>query len=295
MTIPAFETIKTSLENGVATLTLNRPDKLNAWNSQMMLDLRAAFEWTDQTDEVRAVIITGEGRAFCSGVDSSKADTPEKEAAEKYLTVSARKHYGEWRDGAGLLTLRIFDSLKPVIAAVNGASVGAGATIQMGMDIRMASTEAKYGFVFTRRAITPEGCSTWFLSRHVGLQMAFDWIYTGRWVSAQEALEKGLVHSVHEPDQLLPAARALAEQIATNAAPVPVAAARRMLLRMAGAPDPMEAHIIESRVNQELAKSPDRIEGVKSSLEKRTPEFTASVSANAPEIFRAVWGEETRD
>lgn len=294
MTVPAFDTIETSLQNNIATITLNRPEKLNAWNSQMMLDLKAAFEWTDTTDDVRVVIVTGKGRAFCSGADGSRAATQEAQAAENYLNRAARSVYGEWRDGAGQLSLRIFNSLKPVIGAINGLAVGAGATIQMSMDIRMASTDAKYGFVFTRRGITPEGCSTWFLSRHVGLQTAFDWIYTGRWVTAEEAFEKGLVHSVHEPDRLLPAAIEMAEQIATYSAPVPVTLARQMLLLMAqGATDPMQAHVLESRMNQTLATMPDRAEGVRAFLAKTEPTFTESVSEKAPGILHEMQRTES--
>jgi len=214
-----FETIRLEVEDGIATLTLNRPDKLNAFNTQMMQEMIAAFDQTDADDSVRVVIVTGAGRAFCAGADLSAGAATFDYSTRGGQDKEARTVEGVQRDGGGLLTLRIYDSLKPVIAAVNGPAVGVGVTMQLAMDIRMASTDAKYGFVFSRRGINPEACSSWFLPRLVGVQTALEWCYSGRVFPAQEAHERGLVRSLHAPDDLLPAARALAREIADNTAP----------------------------------------------------------------------------
>ena len=277
---PTFETLTYAVEDGIATITLNRPDKLNAFNTQMMRDMIAAFDETDADDAVRCVIVTGAGRGFCAGADLSGGAQTFDYESQGGPALAARQRDGVQRDGGGLLTLRIFDSLKPVIAAVNGAAVGIGATMQLAMDIRLASTEARYGFVFARRGLNPEAASSWFLPHLVGVQTALEWCYTGRIFPAQEALDRGLVRSTHAPEDLLPAARALAREIADNTAPVSVALTRQLIWRMAGAAHPMEAHRADSRGIQARGKSGDAREGVTSFLEKRPAAFPDRVSAD---------------
>lgn len=277
---PSFETLRYAVEDGVATITLHRPDQLNAFTAQMMHELIAAFDATDADDNVRAVILTGSGRAFCAGADLSGGSS----------TFDFEKRYGAspdtaHRDGGGRVSLRIFRSLKPVIAAVNGAAVGVGVTMQLPMDIRLASTDAKFGFVFARRGITPEAASSWFLSRVVGISTALEWCYTGRVFTAQEAHERGLVRSLHAPEDLLPAAQAIAREIAANAAPVSVAISRQLIWRMAGASHPMEAHKLDSRAIQSRGRSADVKEGVSAFLEKRPAAFPETVSHDMPDFF----------
>ncbi|MCA3720909.1 crotonase/enoyl-CoA hydratase family protein [Phenylobacterium sp.] len=280
-----FETIRLEVEDGIATLTLNRPDKLNAFNTQMMQEMIAAFDQTDADDSVRVVIVTGAGRAFCAGADLSAGAATFDYSTRGGQDKEARTVEGVQRDGGGLLTLRIYDSLKPVIAAVNGPAVGVGVTMQLAMDIRMASTDAKYGFVFSRRGINPEACSSWFLPRLVGVQTALEWCYSGRVFPAQEAHERGLVRSLHAPDDLLPAARALAREIADNTAPVSIALTRQLIWRMAGASHPMEAHMADSRGIQARGAMADAKEGVTSFLEKRPPRYPDRVSTDLPDIW----------
>ena len=280
-----FETIRLEVEDGIATLTLNRPDKLNAFNTLMMQEMIAAFDRTDADDSVRVVIVTGAGRAFCAGADLSAGAATFDYSTRGGEDKEARTLDGVQRDGGGLLTLRIYDSLKPVIAAVNGPAVGVGVTMQLAMDIRMASTDARYGFVFARRGINPEACSSWFLPRLVGIQTALEWCYSGRVFPAQEALEKGLVRSLHAPEDLLPAARALAREIADNTAPVSIALTRQLIWRMAGASHPMEAHMADSRGIQARGAMPDAKEGVTSFLEKRLPRYPDRVSTDLPNIW----------
>jgi enoyl-CoA hydratase/carnithine racemase len=281
----SFETLKLEIEDGVGLLTLSRPDKLNAFNTQMLKDLIAAFDQTDADDAVRAVIVTGEGRAFCAGADLSAGATTFDYAARGGEDRAARTVEGVQRDGGGLVSLRIYRSLKPVIAAVNGAAVGVGVTMQLPMDIRLASTDARFGFVFARRGMNPEAASSWFLPRLVGVQTALEWCYTGRVFPAQEALDRGLVRSLHAPDELLPAARALAREIADNTAPVSIALTRQLIWRMAGAAHPMEAHRADSRGIQARGASADAREGVTSFLEKRPAAFPNKVSGDLPDIW----------
>jgi enoyl-CoA hydratase/carnithine racemase len=280
-----FETIRLEVEDGIATLTLNRPDKLNAFNTQMMQEMIAAFDQTDADDSVRVVIVTGAGRAFCAGADLSAGAATFDYSARGGEEKEARTIEGVQRDGGGLLTLRIYDSLKPVIAAVNGAAVGVGVTMQLAMDIRMASTDARYGFVFSRRGINPEACSSWFLPRLVGVQTALEWCYSGRVFPAQEAHDRGLVRSLHAPEDLLPAARALAREIADNTAPVSIALTRQLIWRMAGASHPMQAHMADSRGIQARGAMADAKEGVVSFLEKRLPRYPDKVSTDLPNIW----------
>jgi enoyl-CoA hydratase/carnithine racemase len=271
--------LRTDLTGGVMTLTLDRPDKLNAFTIEMMQELIDAFDVADADDAVRAVVVTGAGRAFCAGADISGG-------TKGFVDVEKRKvGDGTVRDGGGLLTLRIFDSLKPVIAAVNGAAVGVGATMQLPMDMRLASEDAKFGFVFGRRGIVPEACSSWFLPRVVGISKAMEWSTTGRIFDAQEALSAGLVRSVHKPADLLGAAQELAEEIGANNAPVSVALTRQMMWRMLGADHPMQAHRVDSLAIELRSASADAAEGVRSFTEKRPAVFPDKVSTDLPDIF----------
>lgn len=268
--------IKTDVAGGVMTLTLNRPDKLNAFTAGMMAEMIAAFDAADADDAVRAVVVTGAGRAFCAGADLANGAAGFADTGPDGGTA---------RDGGGLLTLRIFDSLKPVIAAVNGAAVGVGATMQLPMDMRLASEDARFGFVFARRGIVPEACSSWFLPRVVGISKAMEWCATGRVFGAEEALAAGLVRSVHKPADLLGAAQALAEEIGADTAPVSVALTRQMMWRMLGAAHPMEAHRADSRGVALRMTSADAAEGVGAFLDKRPADFPDRVSADLPDIF----------
>ena len=282
---PTFETLLYAVEDGIATITLNRPDKLNAFNTRMMLDLIAAFDATDADDNVGAVIVTGAGRGFCAGADLSAGAATfdyEKrgEAAREEVKVD-----GVNRDGGGRVTLRIFDSLKPVIAAVNGPAVGIGVTMQLAMDIRIASDAARFGFVFARRGIAPEACSSWFLPRLVGISQALEWCYSGRVFPASEAKAGGLVRSIHAPDDLLPAARAIAREIIDNTAPVSIAITRQLMWRGLTASHPMEAHRADSRAIQTRGAAADAREGVTSFLEKRPPAYPNAVSSDLPDIW----------
>ncbi|WP_288960604.1 crotonase/enoyl-CoA hydratase family protein [uncultured Sulfitobacter sp.] len=271
--------VRTDLTGGVMTLTLDRPEKLNAFTIEMMQELIDAFDVADADDAVRAVVVTGAGRAFCAGADISGG-------TKGFVDVEKRKvGDGIVRDGGGLLTLRIFDSLKPVIAAVNGAAVGVGATMQLPMDMRLASEDAKFGFVFSRRGIVPEACSSWFLPRVVGISKAMEWSTTGRIFDAQEALSAGLVRSVHKPADLLGAAQELAEEIGANNAPVSVALTRQMMWRMLGADHPMQAHRVDSLAIELRSASADAAEGVRSFTEKRPAVFPDKVSTDLPDIF----------
>jgi len=291
----AYETITSELAENILTITLNRPDKLNAFNATMQRELIDAFDAADRDDNVRVIIVTGAGRAFCAGADlSSGADTFDRDARRgpvKRLD-DVRVDYSDpnARDGGGQVSLRIFKCLKPVIAAVNGAAVGIGVTMQLAMDIRIASESARFGFVFSQRGIVPEAASSWFLPRIVGISQALEWCYTGRVFSAQEALAGRLVSRVVLPDELLPTAQKLAREIASKTAPVSVALIRQMMWRMLGADDPMEAHKVDSRGIYARGRSADVKEGVMSFLEKRAANFTDKVSSDMPDYFP--WWEE---
>jgi enoyl-CoA hydratase/carnithine racemase len=274
----SYEQITAETADGVLTITLNRPDRLNAWTPTMGRELMAAFDAADADDEVRAIIVTGAGRGFCAGADlqagGSTFDYRERETGDVIP-----------RDGGGELTLRMFDCTKPVIAAINGPAVGVGATMTLPMDIRLAADDARIGFVFARRGIVPEACSSWFLPRAVGISRAMEWVATGRVFSAQEALDGGLVRSLHPKDELLETARALALEIAENSAPVSVALARRMMWRMLGAEHPMLAHRADSRGMYYRGQSADAAEGITSFLQKRSARFPDRVSDGLPDIM----------
>jgi enoyl-CoA hydratase/carnithine racemase len=274
-----YQQIAYNVENRILTVTLDRPDRLNAFTTRMMQELLDAFDRADTDDEVRAIIVTGRGRGFCAGADLGGGGG----------TFDYREGE-EVRDGGGLAALRIFESTKPVIAAINGPAVGVGITMTLAMDVRLASSSAKMGFVFTRRGIVPEACSSWFLPRVVGISRAMEWVATGRVFPAAEALEAGLVRAVLPPDQLLPAAVALATEIADNTAPVSVALSRQMLWRMLGADHPMEAHKLDSRLVRARGRTADAQEGIESFLHKRPPKFPGRVSTDMPDLYP--WWED---
>ncbi|MDP4649983.1 MAG: crotonase/enoyl-CoA hydratase family protein [Ilumatobacteraceae bacterium] len=276
----AYEEIIYDVSEQIATITLNRPDKLNSFTNRMLKEIIAAFDESDADDNVRAVIVTGSGRAFCAGADlSGGGETFAKGGSD----VKAKT--GVMRDGGGLVSLRIFESKKPVIGAINGAAVGVGVTMTLPMDIRLASTTSKFGFVFAKRGIVPEAASSWFLPRIVGISQATEWCFTGRMISAEDAKEARLVRSVHAPEDLLSAAREIAREIAENTAPVSVALSRQMLWRMLGADHPMQAHRVDSRAINSRGASDDAREGVMSFLEKRPANFPVKVSDGLPEVF----------
>ena len=290
-----YETILYEDAEQILTITLNRPEKLNAFNATMQRELIAAFDAADKDDDVRAIIVTGAGRAFCAGADlSSGADTFDRDARRGAIRrlADGRVDYSDpnVRDGGGQVTLRIFKCLKPVIAAVNGPAVGIGVTMQLAMDIRIASEAARFGFVFSQRGIVPEAASSWFLPRIVGISQALEWCYTGRVFPAQEALAGRLVSKVVQGDELLPTARALAREIASKTAPVSIALIRQMMWRMLGADDPMEAHKVDSRGIYTRGRSEDVKEGVMSFLEKRPANFENKISSDMPDFFP--WWDE---
>ena len=292
--MPDFTTIKTDVSDGIFTLTLNRPDRMNAFTGEMMQEMVAAFDIADADDAVRAIIVTGSGdRAFCAGADlGAGGDTFDyKKRADRMIYGSPFRDDGSVdlshpsvRDSGGRLTLRIFNSKKPVIGAINGAAVGIGATMQLAMDFRMASDTARFGFVFARRGIVPEAASSWFLPRLVGISQALDWCYSGRVFGAEEALSGGLIRSIHAPADLLPAARAFAKQLTADSAPVSIALTRQMLWRMLGAAHPMDAHKVDSRAIWMRGQSTDAREGVMSFLEKRAADYKDSVAGDFPDL-----------
>ncbi len=283
-----FTQIKFEIDGPVATITLNRPEKMNAYTRHMMGEICAAMDMADGNDAVRAVIFTGAGeRAFCAGADLTpeggggpfSSDDPVDDLSDESV-----------RDGGGRLTLRLFQSTKPLISACNGVAVGIGATMQLAMDFRLAADTARYGFVFARRGIVPEAASSWFLPKIVGISQALEWCITGRVFDAEEALRGGLVRSVHPAAELLDAARGMALEIADNTSAVSVAMTRAMLWRLSAADHPMMAHRVDSRSIFRLSKGADAQEGIESFLEKRPPEFPGKVSRNMPDFYP--WWDE---
>ncbi|MGI9376879.1 enoyl-CoA hydratase [Altererythrobacter sp. FM1] len=283
-----YTQIKLDIADGIATITLHRPEKMNAYTRTMMAEMTDALDVTDADDSVRAVIVTGSGeKAFCAGADL----TPEG-GGHVFSDPNPVEDLSDERvrDGGGRLTLRLFNSQKPLIGACNGVAVGVGATMQLPFDIRLASENARFGFVFARRGITPEACSSWFLPRLVGMQTALEWCMTGRIFGAKEALAAGLVRSVHPQGELIGAARALAQEIADNTSAVSVAMTRAMLWRLSALDHPMMAHRIDSRAIYRLSRSDDAKEGVASFLEKRSPVYPDTVSSHMPDFYP--WWEE---
>lgn len=296
-----FNTIATEIRDNIMTITMNRPDHLNAMTIEQIDELIAAFDMADQDDAVRVVIVTGAGRAFCAGADLSAGTAAFDRRTNTEQEPPPLQANGEviWsdervRDAGGRLTLRIFECLKPVIAAVNGPAVGVGITMQLPMDIRIASENARFGFVFSRRGVVPEAASTWFLPRIVGVSQALEWLYSGRVFSAQDALQGRLINRIVPADQLIATARDLAREIIDNTAPVSIALIRQMTWRMLGADHPMEAHRIDSRGMYARGLSQDMQEGVESFLEKRPARFTGKVSSDMPSFF-PWWKERPYD
>lgn len=287
----AYEQIQYDVADNILTITLNRPDKLNAFTATMMTEMIDAFQRANKDDDVRAIIVTGAGRAFCAGADlSAGANTFNAQNRSEKAGVGTKNGDVDWsdervRDGGGRVTLEIFECLKPVIAACNGPAVGIGATMQCAMDIRLGSEAARVGFVFSRRGIVPEAASSWFLPRIVGIQQALAWCYSGRVFDAKEAHDGGFFMEVLPPDQLLPRARAIAREIAENTSPVSVALIRQMMWRGLGMDHPMEAHKVNSRGIYSRGASADVKEGVVSFLEKRPAKFPQKVSADMPPYF----------
>jgi enoyl-CoA hydratase/carnithine racemase len=281
-----FTQILYEVENKICTITLNRPDRMNAWTHTMKDEMVAAFDMADKDDDVRVIIVTGAGKAYCAGADLDR---------DNFEKLRKRSPQGEiHRDTAGELTLKIFDVRKPVIAAINGAAVGVGTTMTLAMDIRLASEKAKMGLIFNRRGLVPEGCCTWFLPRIMGFSKAAEWIYTGDVLSAREALAGGLVSQVYPPDELLPAARELAGRIAEKTSALSTAFARQMLWKGMSLDHPMEAHIIESRCLNHMFLSEDVKEGVESFFDKRPPRFPLKASADMPDFY-PWWDEHPYD
>jgi enoyl-CoA hydratase/carnithine racemase len=290
------ETVATEVHEGILTITLDRPDRLNAFTTEMQADLIAAFDQADEDRSVRCVVVTGRGRAFCAGADLS-AGGGSFDASARDGGGAAGRAGGNGggaararRDGGGMVTLRIFGCTKPVIAAINGPAVGVGVTMTLPMDIRLASESARFGFVFARRGLVPEAASSWFLPRVVGISRAAEWCFTGRVFGADEALAAGLVRSVHPDGELLDAAYALAGEIAASTSPVSVTLTRQMLWHMLGEPHPMAAHRIDSAAIETLGRGADVREGVTSFLEKRPPQFPSRVPDDLPGF--TPWWEE---
>ena len=284
-----YEHIELKIADGIATIWMNRPDKMNAFTELMRYEIIDALDHTDADDDVRAVIFTGRGRAFCAGADLSSGEGTFSRGGSDIMGRN-----GVPRDGGGTVSLRIYDSKKPVIGAINGAAVGVGVTMTLPMDIRLASTAAKFGFVFSRRGIVPEAASSWFLPRLVGISQAMEWVASGEVFPAEEAMAGGLVRSVHEPDDLLPAAYALARRLTESSSAVSIAVARKMMWRMLGADHPMAAHKVDSRGILERGRSEDVKEGINSFFEKRAPQFPDKVSDGLGTIF-SDWDDPTYD
>ena len=282
----SYSTILYEIEDNILTITLNRPEALNAFNTPMLEELLDACDRADADDNVKAIIVTGAGRAFCAGADLSSGG--------KTFNSDARadRNSGINPDGGGRLTLRLYELNKPIIAAINGPAVGVGVTMTLAMDIRLASTQAKFGFVFARRGIVPEACSSYFLPRVVGISKALEWCYSGKVFPAREAMDGGLLRSLHDPENLLAEARAIATEIRDNTAPVSIAMVRHMMWKMLGADHPMEAHKIDSRGVYYRGRSADAKEGVESFLEKRDANYPCQVSGDMPEFFP--WWEERK-
>lgn len=288
-----FSQIKLAIDGPIATITLHRPEKMNAFTRDMMRELIEAIDITDAEDAVRAVIVTGDGeRAFCAGADLTPPQNEDGTPRHVFSDPTTVDDLSDplVRDGGGQLVLRLFNSQKPLIGACNGVAVGVGATMQLPFDMRLCSENARFGFVFAKRGITPEACSSWFLPRLVGMSTALEWCMTGRIFDAQEALDAGLVRSVHPQGELMAAARALANEIAENASPISVAMTRAMLWRLSAEDHPMKAHRIDSRAIYRLSRGADAKEGIASFLEKRPPEFTGKVSTDMPDFYP--WWQE---
>jgi len=274
-----YEQILCEVSEGLLTLTLNRPDRLNALTTQMRHEILGALEEANADDDVRAIIVTGAGRAFCAGPDMKEAAPFGTGAGDRPVV-----------DLSGRIALRIFDSTKPVIAAINGPAIGVGVGLTLPMDVRIASSSAVMGFAQARRGVMLEACTSWFLPRVVGISQALEWVETGRIFTADDALAGGLVRSVFPPDELLPAARAIALEIAESTAAVAVAVSRQLILRSLGMANPRQAHIVECQLLGEMGPAPDAREGIESFREGRPPRFAGRVSTDLPPSYP--WWEE---
>ena len=278
-----YKELLTSQHGDTFVISLNRPKKLNAFTKTMQDELIKVFDYTDENDEIKSVVITGEGRAYCAGADL--VDGPN---TFNYAEEGNRLSNDDLRDGGGLVALRIFRSKKPVIGAINGDAVGVGATMTLPMDIRIASESARFGFVFSRRGAVPEACSSWFLPRIVGISKALDWCYTGKVFNSQEALEHGLVSDVMPDDKLIDRALEIGSSYSSKTSAISVSLARQMMWNMLAATHPEEAHILDSMAMERMGKSPDIKEGIASFLEKRAPNFSMKVSKDLPDLSAAL-------
>ena len=275
-----YSTIKAEMIDHVMIITLNRPERMNAFNEKMCQELIQVFDKADENDEVRAIIMTGAGKGYCSGMDLEKG-------VETFMDHTPLVEY---RDAGGVLALRIFDMKKPIIAAINGSAIGIGVTMTLPMDIRLASSDAEMSFDFAKRGITMEACSGWFLPRLVGMGKATEWVFTGRMISAREAYESRLVNEVVEPDQLMTAAMKIANEIAVNASSISVTLSRQLMWTMLGANHPHESHKIESKMLHWTGKQADAQEGIGAYLENRKAKFTMKSSTDMPPFYP--WGVE---
>ncbi|SIO48889.1 Enoyl-CoA hydratase [Burkholderia sp. GAS332] len=287
-----FKTIRFEVARGIATVTLNRPEKLNAANAEMFNELIEAFDGVDADDQIRAVIVTGSGRAFWAGIEVQSLRSAATADSPRSPDRRPDELHEVTRDPGGLVTLRIFNCRKPVIAAINGPAVGFGATMPLAMDMRLASRNAKFGFVFARRGIVLEAASSYFPPRLVGIATALEWCFSGSIFDAKIAQSEGLVKAVYEPDDLLPPAMGYAREIADNTPPVSIAMTREMLWRGLG--HPMEAHRIENRGLGSRLQSCDAQEAIASFLEKWTAVFHDRVSADMPNYYPWWEGPEYR-
>ena len=283
-----YQTLRYEVADRILTLTLNRPDRMNAFTGVMCDELIAAFDRADADDAVKVVIVTGAGRAFCAGADLERGGETWGKHSDYIAAQAATDRYVG--DGGGRVTRRIYDFNKPVIAAINGPAVGVGLTMTLAMDIRLAAPNTKLGFVFAGRGIVPEACSTWFLPRIVGISKALEWCFAARVFKSEEALDAGLLRSIHAPDELLPAARALAKEFIDNASSISIALIRQMMWRMLSAPHPIDAHELDTVALAALGKSADAKEGITAFLEKRPANFTDRVSADLP-AFVPWWSD----
>jgi len=279
--VESYKTIHFTEDDSIGLITLNRPEKLNAFNAKMMAEMLDVFDLIDSKDSIKAVIITGEGRAFCAGADlSAGADTFNSE-----FDTSAEFSEDFRRDSGGILTLRMYNCLKPIVIACNGDAVGIGASLQLAADIRVASTASRFGFVFAKRGIVPDACSSWFLPRIVGISKALELCFSGEIFSAEDALKFGMVNYLFEPDELMNASKEIAKKLFSNTAPVSVALTRHMIWDMSSATSPEDAHIIDSKAIDSRGASKDAAEGVMSFLEKREAEYKNKISTDMPSFF----------
>jgi len=279
--VESYKTIHFTEDDSIGLITLNRPEKLNAFNAKMMAEMLDVFDLIDSKDSIKAVIITGEGRAFCAGADlSAGADTFNSE-----FDTSAEFSEDFRRDSGGILTLRMYNCLKPIVIACNGDAVGIGASLQLAADIRVASTASRFGFVFAKRGIVPDACSSWFLPRIVGISKALELCFSGEIFSAEDALKFGMVNYLFEPDELMNASKEIAKKLFSNTAPVSVALTRHMIWDMSSASSPEDAHIIDSKAIDSRGASKDAAEGVMSFLEKREAEYKNKISTDMPSFF----------